>query len=73
MKPPPSPKTPNVAELPVFKRDGGDTGLTTLQLKLKIREELQKDSIILSEYPYSAANQVSEWVDEVLHVHTCTM
>lgn len=47
-KPPPSPGM----KLPEYKRENGDKGLTKLQLKLKIREELQKDAIVLSEYPY---------------------
>lgn len=39
-------------DLPPYQKDG-PAGLTRLQLKLKIREELQKDRIILSEAPYS--------------------
>ena len=47
-KPPPSPGM----KLPEYKRENGDKGLTKLQLKLKIREELQKDAIVLSDHPY---------------------
>lgn len=47
-KPPPSPGT----KLPEYKREDGGKGFTKLQLKLKIREELQKDSIVLSEGPF---------------------
>lgn len=46
-KPPVSPGK----ELPAFKRDGL-TGLTRLQLKLKIREELFTRGVVLTEYPY---------------------
>ena len=38
--------------LPPYQRDGGTSKLTKLQLKLKLREELQKDRVILSEAPY---------------------
>ena len=47
--PPPSPIT---TELPSFKREGGETGLTKLQLQLKIREELRAEGVVLSESPY---------------------
>ena len=47
-KPPPSPGV----SLPEYKRDNGNKKLTKLQLKLKIRDELQKDAIVLSEPPY---------------------
>ena len=52
-KPPPSPGV----NLPEYKRDNGEKKLTKLQLKLKIRDELQKDAIVLSEPPY--INEVS--------------
>ena len=39
-------------ELPRYPREDGGTKLTKLQLKLKIRDQLQKDRIILSEPPY---------------------
>ena len=45
-KPPPSPGI----KLPEYKREGGERGFTKLQLKLKIRDELQKDSLVLSEF-----------------------
>lgn len=48
-KPPPSPGI----KLPEYKRENGDKGLTKLQLKLKIRDELQKDAIVLAEQPYT--------------------
>lgn len=51
-KPPVSPGT----DLPVFKREGS-SGLTRLQLKLKIREELFSRGVVLSECPY--CNEVS--------------
>lgn len=51
-KPPTSPG----AELPAFKREGS-SGLTRLQLKLKIREELFVRGVVLSEAPY--CNRVS--------------
>lgn len=48
--PPPSPLP---KDLPAFKRpEGGETGLTKLQLQLKIREELRGEGILLSEAPY---------------------
>lgn len=47
-KPPMSPGT----ELPAYKREGSGTGLTLLQLKLKIREELFLRGVVLSEPPY---------------------
>ena len=47
--PPPSPLA---TELPTFKREGGETGLTKLQLQLKIREELRAEGVVLSEPPY---------------------
>lgn len=47
-KPPPSPGI----KLREFKREDGEKGLTRLQLKLKIRDELLKDSIVLSEHPF---------------------
>ena len=39
------------AELPPFKKSGS-SGLTRLQLKLKIREELFTRGVVLTEYPY---------------------
>lgn len=48
-QPPPS---PIATDLPTFKREGPDTGLTKLQLQLKIREELRAEGIVLSEPPY---------------------
>lgn len=47
-KPPPSPGI----KLPEYKREDGEKGFTKLQLKLKIRDELLKDSIALSEHPF---------------------
>lgn len=49
-QPPTSPVTGK--ELPAFRREGGDTGLTKLQLQLKIREELRAGGVVLSEPPY---------------------
>ena len=62
--PPPSPLP---KDLPAFKRpEGGEAGLTKLQLQLKIREELRGEGLVLSEPPY---------VDEVCKfklMHACT-
>ena len=56
-QPPPS---PIATDLPTFKREGPDTGLTKLQLQLKIREELRAEGVVLSEEPY--VNQVRDGV-----------
>lgn len=48
-QPPPSPLA---TELPSFKREGGETGFTKLQLQLKIREELRAEGLVLSEPPF---------------------
>ena len=45
-------RSPISPTLHPYQREDGSTGLTRLQLKLKLREELQKDRIILSEPPY---------------------
>ena len=72
-QPPPSPLIPT-SELPTFKREGGETGLTKLQLQLKIREELRAEGVVLSEPPY--VNEVSCFCTPIepacWRVWTCT-
>ena len=46
-----TPVSPSLPPAP-YQREEGAPVLTNLQLKLKIREELQKDGILLSEPPY---------------------
>jgi len=47
-------RAPTSSSLPPapYQREEGAPVFTNLQLKLKIREELQKDGILLSEPPY---------------------
>ena len=62
------PPSPLPKDLPAFKRPEGlgdsPSGLTKLQLQLKIREELREEGILLSERPY---------VDEVSIVINCVL
>ena len=53
--PPPAPVPAEPASLPPYQRDDGmvPTHLTKLQLKLKIRDELQMKRVILTEPPYT--------------------
>lgn len=72
--PPPSPLP---KDLPAFKRpEGGETGLTKLQLQLKIREELRGEGILLSEPPYVDEVCVFKFlimliICMLVHVHVC--